>query len=148
MEYLGEKVAYLKGLAEGLKIDQEKDEGKLLLAMIDVIDKITDSISETQSDVEDLSDLVDEIDEDLSLVEEDIYGEDEDEECSCGDDEEDVDFYEVECPNCKEKIYLDEEMIENDDEIICPNCKERIEIEFDGDCEDDCDCDDCDSDDK
>jgi DNA-directed RNA polymerase subunit delta len=140
MEYLGEKVAYLKGLAEGLKIDKETDQGKFLLAMLDVLDAMADNFAEMESDMEDLSDLVDEIDEDLAMVEDEIYGEyDEDDICTCGDDEEDLDFYEVECPNCNEKIYLDEDMLENDDEITCPNCKEHIDIEFDFDCDEDCD---------
>lgn len=35
-----EKVAYLKGLAEGMELDTEKKEGKLLAAIIDVLDDI------------------------------------------------------------------------------------------------------------
>ena len=35
-----EKVAYLKGLADGLGLDAESKEGKVLLAMIDVLDDI------------------------------------------------------------------------------------------------------------
>ena len=40
-----------------------------------------------------------------------------------------MEFYEVECPSCKEKVYFDEDMI-NDEVLICPNCNEKIEIEF------------------
>ena len=50
------------------------------------------------------------------------------------DDEEDMDFYEVECPGCNEKVYFDEDMI-NDEVLVCPNCNEKIEIEFDEDAE-------------
>ena len=35
-----EKVAYLKGLAEGMELDTEKKVGKLLSAIIDVLDDI------------------------------------------------------------------------------------------------------------
>ena len=48
------------------------------------------------------------------------------------EDEEDLDFYEVECPTCKEKVYFDEDML-GEDELNCPNCGEVIEIEFDED---------------
>ena len=34
MAYLSEKVAYLKGLAEGMKLDDTKNEGKMLLKNI------------------------------------------------------------------------------------------------------------------
>ena len=36
-----EKVAYLKGLAEGMELDTEKKEGKLLAAIIDVLDDLS-----------------------------------------------------------------------------------------------------------
>ena len=35
-----EKVAYLKGLAEGMELDTGKKEGKLLSAIIDVLEDI------------------------------------------------------------------------------------------------------------
>ena len=35
MGYMKEKVAYLKGLAEGLGLDKEGKEGKIIAAMID-----------------------------------------------------------------------------------------------------------------
>ena len=130
MEFLGEKVAYLKGLAQGMKVEEASNEGKLLVEIIGVLDAMTDSISEIEDSVDELTEQVDGIDEDLAEVEKDLY-EDEDE-----DDEEDDDngFFEVNCPSCNEKVYLDEEMLESDEEIICPNCKETIELELDCDC--------------
>ena len=41
-----EKVAYLKGLAEGMELDTEKKEGKLLAAIIDVLDDIALEIAD------------------------------------------------------------------------------------------------------
>ena len=35
-----EKVAYLKGLMEGMKIDTETNEGKILSAMVDILEDI------------------------------------------------------------------------------------------------------------
>ena len=37
---ISEKVAYLKGLAEGLNLDTDSKEGKLIAAIIDVLDDI------------------------------------------------------------------------------------------------------------
>ena len=45
------------------------------------------------------------------------------------DDElDDVDFYEVKCPHCDEKVFFDEDMV-NSSELVCPNCGKNIEIE-------------------
>ena len=38
---ISEKVAYLKGLAEGLALDTESKEGKLIAAIIDVLDDMS-----------------------------------------------------------------------------------------------------------
>ena len=139
-----EKVAYLKGLAEGMKIDESTNEGKLLLSIIDTLDDIALSVSDLEDSVEELSAQVDEIDDDLGTVEEDLYGDDD--ECGCGcedDDEEDFDdtLYEVECPSCGDVICLDEGMLE-EGEIDCPNCGEKLEfdLEDDGDEADECGC--------
>jgi uncharacterized protein YbaR (Trm112 family) len=33
----------------------------------------------------------------------------------------------VECPKCKETVYFDEEIFEDDEEdLVCPNCNEVI----------------------
>ena len=50
-----EKVAYLKGLAEGMELDTEKKEGKLLAAIIDVLDDIALEIADMKADQEELS---------------------------------------------------------------------------------------------
>ena len=136
MAYLSEQAAYLKGLAEGMKIDDTKNEGKLLLKIIDVLDEIAATVEELDEEVLDNTERIEEVEDCLDDVCEDLY-DDECGECSgCGnddeefdDDEEDMDFYEVECPSCKEKVYFDEDMI-NDEILICPNCNEKIEIEF------------------
>ncbi len=71
-----EKVAYLKGLAEGLKINDDKPEGKLLLAMIDVLDDMALTVDDLDNEIAEIVEIVDEIDQDLGDVEGEIYGED------------------------------------------------------------------------
>lgn len=132
MEYLFERVSYLKGLAEGMKIDENTNEGKLMVKIIDVLDDMAIAINELAETQDELDEYVDIIDEDLSAVEDDLYGdldEDEDDECECDDDDEDTDFIEIECPHCKEFVYFDEEIILNSEEVTCPNCHKTIPIE-------------------
>ena len=40
-----EKVSYIKGLAEGLNLDESSKEGKVLLAIIDALDDIAHQVT-------------------------------------------------------------------------------------------------------
>ena len=70
-----EKVAYLKGLAEGMELDTEKKEGKLLAAIIDVLDDIALEIADMKADQEELYDGLDAVSDDLEDVEDAVFGE-------------------------------------------------------------------------
>lgn len=129
---ISEKVAYIKGLAEGLKTDD-----KLLTAIIDVLGDIAAEIDDVEEVVADMGDQIDAVDEDLASVEELIYDEEDDDCCCCGEDDDEC--YEVECPACHEVLYLDAEMLEEEG-IECPNCGTPLEFDFDG-CDDCCCCD-------
>ena len=128
-----EKVAYLRGLAEGLNLNPDKPETKMFSAIMDVLDQL----AEEQLDLSDTIDLMgqqlDEVDEDLGQVEELLYGgcdcgcEDDGCDCGCHCDEEG--FYEIECPACHEVICVDEGILE-DGGVECPNCGEKLEFEI------------------
>ena len=128
-----EKVAYLKGLAEGMELDTEKKEGKLLAAIIDVLDDIALEIADMKADQEELYDGLDAVSDDLEDVEDAVSGEDdEDEDAYYEDDlDEDEDCYATTCPTCEETIYFDESVLE-DGEVICPNCGEKLEFDLNG----------------
>ncbi len=126
-----EKVAYLKGLAEGLKINDDKPEGKLLLAMIDVLEDMGLTVDDLDNEIAEVVEIVDEIDQDLGDLEGDFYGDDDEDDfcdgCDCCEDDEDL--YEVECPTCGDTICINEEMLE-EGEMDCPNCGELLEFEL------------------
>lgn len=122
---VSEKVSYIKGLAEGLGLDDNQKNDKLLKAIIDVLEDIAADIEDAQDEIADISDQVDAVDEDLADLEEIVYEDDEDE---LDDDE----FYQVTCPNCNTEIYLDEETLEEDG-IACPECGTQLEFDFDFD---------------
>ncbi|MBE6771567.1 MAG: hypothetical protein E7547_05420 [Ruminococcaceae bacterium] len=139
-----EKVAYLKGLAEGLALDESKPEAKIINAMIDVLDDIALSVSDLEDGLDLFSEQLDAVDEDLDELEGYVY-EDLDDCCcdDCCDEDEDEEYYDVECPSCGEVICVDGDILE-EGSINCPNCNELLEFEIDYDCDcDDC-CDDCD----
>lgn len=132
MDYIKEKVAYLKGLAEGLGVKDSTNEGKLILHMVDLLDDISDSLDGIVDAQYDLEEYVEVIDEDLADLEDDFYDMDE--------LEEEIDFCEVECPECGEVVYVDMDMLDEDSEITCPNCKEEIDVDLTCCCDEDCEC--------
>ena len=125
-----EKVAYLKGLAEGMELDTEKKEGKLLAAIIDLLEDIALEIEDLWDGEEELADGLDAVSDDLEDVEELLYDEeDEDEDEDEEDFDEDEDCYATTCPTCEEEIFFDESVLE-DGEVICPNCGEKLEFDM------------------
>lgn len=127
---LTEKVSYLKGLMEGLSIDESTPEGKLFTAVLDLLDDMALTVTELENSVTEMEELVDIIDEDLGAVEEELFE----------DDFDDEDYYEVDCPNCGELICMDTELA-LEGEVECPACGEKIEFDLEDDC--DCGCCDC-----
>jgi ssDNA-binding Zn-finger/Zn-ribbon topoisomerase 1 len=126
-----EKVAYLKGLAEGLALDTEKKEGKLLAAIIDVLDDIALEIEDMKDEQTELADGLDAVSDDLEDVEDVVFEDyDEDDDEYYEDDlDDDEDCYATTCPTCEETIYFDESILE-DGEVICPNCGEKLEFDL------------------
>lgn len=156
---ISEKVAYIKGLADGLGLGDDTKEGKVLVAILDVLSDMADEIAELDENQLDIGDELDAISEDLSDVEEYIFGDededdicdgnccccdedddcccdDEDDDCCCDEDddcccsEEDLEF-EATCPDCGADIALSEADL-NKGSIVCPSCGETLEFEFDG----------------
>ena len=131
MKYISEKVAYIKGLAEGLKLDTSSDEGRIISALIDVIDDLTDAVDGIAEAHDDLADYVEVIDEDLEELT-DEFDELNDLMFDFSDletlDENDDDLYEVICPDCGEVYLTDFESFDADD-VICPKCGKKFELE-------------------
>ncbi len=144
---ISEKSAYLKGLMDGLKLNTESDEGKMIAAIVDLLGDMAKRVTDIEETTIAISDELDEIEEDLDAIEDFIMDEDdedfedfEDYEDDDWDDEEDpeegFDFgdedttvYEVECA-CGEIIDFDEETLEKGS-IVCPNCGETLEFSLD-----------------
>ncbi len=136
--YINERISYIQGLADGLGIDDATKEGKVIRAILDLLEDMCDEITAIDEACAELGEQVDAVDEDLSAIEDDFYGDDyldEDDEY----EEIDGEVYEVECPECHDIIYLDESMLE-DEEMRCPNCGTLLEFEFECDCDGECDC--------
>ena len=128
---ISEKVAYLKGLAEGLTLDTEKSkEGKLISVMIGILEEIGLSIEDLEENTQALGEEIDVLSDDLSDVEDVVFDGDEDED---EDDEDyDDDWFEVECPTCEEPLVIDDKALA-DGMIQCPNCHDKFALDLSDD---------------
>ena len=140
---ISEKAAYLKGYMDGLNLDTEKPEGKMIASIVDLLCDVTKRLSDIEETTIAISDELDEIEEDLDAIEdfildeEDDYDEDYDDEFDDFDednfDDEGFDFgdeettiYEVKCA-CGNIIDFDEETLEKGS-IRCTECGELLEF--------------------
>lgn len=121
-----ERVAYLKGLFEGLEIDTEKKEGKVLKGMLDTLEELARTVCDLEQQNAELMDELDDIYEDLSVSEENFFKDDELDDVFPETDEE---LYQVICPTCGEVIYLDDDLLQ-EGSIECSACGEELEFDL------------------
>ena len=86
---LTEKSAYLKGLMEGMNLDTEKAEGKMIAAIVDLLGDMAKRVKDIEETTIAISDELDEIEEDLDAIEDFIMDEEDEEDW---EDEEDEDW--------------------------------------------------------
>ncbi len=145
---ISEKSAYLKGLMDGLNMDTEKAEGKMISAIVDLLCDVTKKLTDIEDTTIAISDELDEIEEDLDAIEDFILDEDEDYDDYEDDDDYDLDdeyddeegfdfgdedsiIYEVKC-TCGNIIDFDEETLE-EGSIVCDQCGETLEFSLEDD---------------
>ena len=147
---INEKSAYLKGLMDGLNLNQETAEGKMIASIVDLLGDITKKLTAVEDTTIAISDELDEIEEDLDAIEDFIMDEEDDEydedDYDYDDEDEDYDdegfdfgdedttIYEVKCI-CGNVIAFDEETLE-EGSIICDKCGETLEFSFEDEDED------------
>ena len=111
------KIAYLRGLCEGLGIAEESKEGVILKGILDILDDMADDMAmfaEILDEEIDDDEFDDELDDDFD---------DENEA------EEEAEYsYAFICPNCGQELEVDEDVFENETELTCPACGNKIPI--------------------
>lgn len=142
---VSEKVAYLKGLLEGLDIDPKSKDGKLFSAIVDVLGSLASDVEDIEANAAATADAVNDISEDLRQVEDfiDSFDEDEDDDDFDGDDSDGCGY---DCDSCglcdtdgddedEEDGGGDEEAepLELDDsqmyEVTCPACGDVVTVD-------------------
>lgn len=117
MGNIKERVAYLQGLTQGLNINSQSSEGKLLINIIDVLDDMAEEFNNIQMVQDDLETFVESLDEDLTDLEEEVY-----------EDTVEEDYVEMQCPSCHETVSFASDVLEEEDdiEVSCPHCGDTV----------------------
>ncbi|MDO5310321.1 MAG: hypothetical protein Q4E94_00235 [Clostridia bacterium] len=133
MSELTNRASYLTGLAEGLKLDTEKPEGKVIDEMLKLISEMAEALEAIDDEQAFVADKLDEMEEVIDIIGENVFGDDEDD-----------DVYTLVCDKCGAEIDFTEDDLDElaCGEFVCPECGAEIELNFDEcDCGCDCDCD-------
>lgn len=121
-----EKVAYLKGLLEGLDLNPERPETKLFRVTSEILEELSAKLSALDEDLELYTECL--YDRQPTALEaetgEEPFSEEEPEECEDGEGN----WYEIECPTCGKTVCIDDGILEEGG-IDCPNCGEKLEFE-------------------
>lgn len=127
---IGEKVSYIKGLAEGLDVND-----KVISAILDVLTDIADNLAEVDEELDDVASVMTDLEESVSDLENEVYDIDDDD--YDYDEDEDYDdeldeMYETTCPACNNTIRFDYEQAASGG-MDCPNCGQHLEFSLEDD---------------
>ncbi len=113
MKTVQEKIAYLRGLLEGGNLYGTEPGSKVVWEQVlGILDDLGRSVLVLGSGLDELAEYVEAVDNDLMDLEDEIYGEDEEEH-----------YVEIECPACGETVSFEEDFLYDDDvQVTCPEC--------------------------
>ena len=106
---LNAKAAYIRGLMTGMEFDPESKNGKIIAAMMDLLEEMAATVVEHDDALDQVYDELETLDQDLDDVVSDLY--------------------EVTCPNCGAVVTVDEDTLLSQD-LTCPNCHAAFDIEI------------------
>ena len=131
MSEISNRAAYLKGLADGLKLDTNTTEGQLLDGILGLLGDMAEELEMLDSEQGFIVDKIDEMEEVIEIIGDEAFGDYDDED----------DLYTLVCENCGAEIDLTGDDLDDiaDGVFRCPDCDEVIELDLD-DCDCGCDC--------
>ena len=125
---LNAKAAYIRGLMNGLDFDPASKNGKIIAAMMDLLEELAAAVTDHDDALDQVYDELDDLDEDLDDLVHGILDLDDAEDEEDGETE-----YEVTCPNCGEISTLDEEtLMDPEGDLVCPHCGATFDVELEG----------------
>ena len=127
---ISEKVAYIQGLFDGLKLDTEKSgEARILSEVLDVLREVGQQLDGMDAAMDQFDEELDALEDTVSELEDAVF-EDEDEDGDGGfDGDEEEDFFEIPCPTCGEDLLVDDEALAAG-VVDCPVCGGKFALSF------------------
>lgn len=127
---ISEKVAYIQGLFDGLKLDTEKSgEARILSEVLDVLREVGQQLDGMDAAMDQFDQELDILEDTVSELEEAVF-EDEEEDREDGfDGEDEEDFFEIPCPTCGEDLVVDDEALAAG-VVDCPVCGGKFALSF------------------
>ena len=89
---LNAKAAYIRGLMTGMEFDPASKNGKVIAAMMDLLEEMADVVSEHDDALDQAFDELDAIDEDMDDLVDSIFGDDDEDEDEDEDEDDDGAF--------------------------------------------------------
>ena len=119
---LNAKAAYIRGLMTGMEFDADSKNGKVIAAMMDLLEEMAAQVTEHDDALDQVYDELETLDQDVDDIVSDLYA-----------DDDDSTMYEVTCPNCGQISTLDEEtLMDPEGDLVCPHCGATFDVELEG----------------
>jgi phage FluMu protein Com len=117
-ERIRRELAYLRGMTDGGDERDHRLNPQVFNRLVLLLDEWLEETEQLSRRQEELEEYVEAIDEDLNDLEKTVYEEEDLE-------EEDAGYLKVECPKCREDVWVDEDVLDDDsvEEVICPDCR-------------------------
>ena len=123
---LNAKAAYIRGLMTGMEFDADSKNGKVIAAMMDLLEEMAAQVTEHDDALDQVYDELETLDQDVDDIVSDLYADEDDE-------DDDSTMYKVTCPNCGQISTLDEEtLMDPEGDLVCPHCGATFDVELEG----------------
>ena len=139
-----EKIAYLKGLLDGVGPAENEGLGKIFGAVVEALEALSLDIAEQEEMINDQRELYEDLADDCALLDEDLDTlekkvaelTDEDDDFDSDDEPDyeqelnegdfDESYVSVTCPKCGYVFYYQQDEYEEDEPLECPGCGESF----------------------
>ena len=125
-----EKVAYIQGLFDGLKLDTEKSgEARILSEVLDVLREVGQQLDGMDTAMDQFDEELDTLGDAVADLEEAVFDDEDEQDADFGGEDGEEDFFEIPCPTCGEDLLVDDEALAAG-VVDCPACGGKFALSF------------------
>ncbi len=131
---ISEKVAYIQGLFDGLKLDTENSsEARILSEVLDVLREVGQQLDGMDAAMDQFDEELDTLGDTVAELEEAVFDDEDERDADFdGGDDGEEDFFEIPCPTCGEDLVVDDEALAAG-VVDCPVCGGKFALSFEDD---------------